>query len=139
MKNTTPPLVSERSSPYFKSKMKGPFFFKRPRFALLPWLVWHCLLLAGIAQPADPWTPSRRLAKMLDIADTIAANRITTKFATMLQASEMATFLSSKGPFDRFCADRLGFLQASAGHAGSAAPAAKNKERLNRPSCFSMS
>jgi len=40
--------------------------------------------------------------KIRDIADTTAANPILTKFASMLQASGLDTFLSSKGPFTVF-------------------------------------
>ena len=41
-------------------------------------------------------------AKIRDIADTVAANPILTKFATMVQASDLGTFLSSRGPFTLF-------------------------------------
>jgi uncharacterized surface protein with fasciclin (FAS1) repeats len=41
-------------------------------------------------------------AKMRDIADTVAANPILTQFAAMIQASDLATFLSSRGPFTLF-------------------------------------
>jgi uncharacterized surface protein with fasciclin (FAS1) repeats len=41
-------------------------------------------------------------AKLLDIADTVSANPILTKFSTLVQGSEMATFLSSRGPFTVF-------------------------------------
>jgi len=41
-------------------------------------------------------------ARELDIADTVAANPITTKMAAILQASDLQTFLSSKGPFTMF-------------------------------------
>jgi len=40
--------------------------------------------------------------KIRDIADTAATNPIMTKFASMLQASGLDTFLSSKGPFTVF-------------------------------------
>ncbi|HUB68144.1 MAG TPA: fasciclin domain-containing protein [Candidatus Methylacidiphilales bacterium] len=41
-------------------------------------------------------------ARGLDIADAISANPILTKFAAMVQASGLATFLSSRGPFTIF-------------------------------------
>ncbi|MCE0497742.1 MAG: fasciclin domain-containing protein [Methylacidiphilales bacterium] len=41
-------------------------------------------------------------AKQHDIVDTVSANPILTKFAAMIQASDMATFLSSRGPFTLF-------------------------------------
>ena len=40
--------------------------------------------------------------RMRDLADTINANPILTKFASMMQAADLATFLSSKGPFTVF-------------------------------------
>lgn len=41
-------------------------------------------------------------AKLRDLADTVAANPILTKFAAMIQASDQGTFLSSRGPFTVF-------------------------------------
>jgi uncharacterized surface protein with fasciclin (FAS1) repeats len=41
-------------------------------------------------------------AKMVDMVDMVSANRIMTKFAAMVQASDLATFLSSRGPFTLF-------------------------------------
>lgn len=41
-------------------------------------------------------------AKIRDIADSVAANPILTKFAAMVQASDLGTFLSSRGPFTLF-------------------------------------
>ena len=40
--------------------------------------------------------------KLRDIADTVSANPILTKFALMIQASDLGTFLSSRGPFTIF-------------------------------------
>jgi uncharacterized surface protein with fasciclin (FAS1) repeats len=71
----------------------------RPRHA-----VTRCLslaLLLGLlctfahAKPAKP-------PKIRDLADTISTNPILTKFALMVQASDMGTFLSSRGPFTVF-------------------------------------
>ena len=41
-------------------------------------------------------------AKLRDIADTIDANPILTNFAAMVHASDLGTFLSSRGPFTIF-------------------------------------
>jgi uncharacterized surface protein with fasciclin (FAS1) repeats len=41
-------------------------------------------------------------AKIRDIADTVAANPILTSFSSMVQASDLGTFLSSRGPFTIF-------------------------------------
>jgi uncharacterized surface protein with fasciclin (FAS1) repeats len=41
-------------------------------------------------------------ARLLDLVDTVSANRIMTKFAAMVQASDLTTFLSSRGPFTLF-------------------------------------
>jgi uncharacterized surface protein with fasciclin (FAS1) repeats len=55
-------------------------------------------LLSFLLAPADAKAP-----KMRDLADTVAANPITTKFAAMLQAApDLYTFLSSRGPFTVF-------------------------------------
>jgi uncharacterized surface protein with fasciclin (FAS1) repeats len=75
--------------------MKG-LLFPSPRFAIFRWSLF-ILLLGALHLPAKT-----KAAKMLDIADSIAVNRITTQFAAMLQSSEMATFLSSRGPFTVF-------------------------------------
>ncbi len=40
--------------------------------------------------------------KILDIADTVAANRILTRLSAMMQSSDLITFLSSRGPFTLF-------------------------------------
>jgi uncharacterized surface protein with fasciclin (FAS1) repeats len=40
--------------------------------------------------------------KIRDIADTIAANPILTQFSSMIAASDLGTFLSSRGPFTIF-------------------------------------
>jgi len=43
-----------------------------------------------------------KTAKLRDIADTVASNPILTKFAAIIQASDLGTFLSSRGPFTVF-------------------------------------
>ncbi len=54
------------------------------------------------ALPVMPATAKEKGPKMRDIADTVAANPILTKFASMVQASGLGTFLSSRGPFTLF-------------------------------------
>jgi uncharacterized surface protein with fasciclin (FAS1) repeats len=67
--------------------------------------------------------------KTLDIADSIAVNRITTQFAAMLQTSEMATFLSSRGPFTVFLPTDSAFSKLPASEL-QALLRPENKERL---------
>jgi uncharacterized surface protein with fasciclin (FAS1) repeats len=55
------------------------------------------LLLGFIGGQVDAKPP-----KIRDIADTIDANPILTKFAAMMRASDLGTFLSSRGPFTVF-------------------------------------
>jgi uncharacterized surface protein with fasciclin (FAS1) repeats len=50
-----------------------------------------------MALPASAKPP-----KVRDIADSVAANPILTKFSAMIQASDLGTFLSSRGPFTLF-------------------------------------
>lgn len=57
-------------------------------------------LMALMAGPAG--AAKQKGPKMRDIADTVLTNPILTKFASMLQASGLDTFLSSKGPFTVF-------------------------------------
>lgn len=75
--------------------MKDPFCL-RARF-ILPrlWLGAVLLGLVGLHAEAKP-------AKMLDIADTVATNRILTRFEAVMQGSDLITFLSSRGPFTLF-------------------------------------
>lgn len=55
------------------------------------------LALAFTSAPIEAKAP-----KMRDIYDTISANIILSKFTQMVQASNLATFLSSRGPFTVF-------------------------------------
>jgi uncharacterized surface protein with fasciclin (FAS1) repeats len=68
----------------------------RTRFTAPRWLL-PALLLGLLGAPAEA-----KPAKMRDLADTVAANPILTKFAAMVQASDLGTFLSSRGPFTLF-------------------------------------
>ncbi|MCE0523227.1 MAG: fasciclin domain-containing protein [Methylacidiphilales bacterium] len=73
--------------------MKSRF---RIRFTAPLWLV-PALLLGLFAAPVCGKPP-----KIRDIADTVAANPILTNFAAMVQAADLGTFLSSRGPFTVF-------------------------------------
>jgi uncharacterized surface protein with fasciclin (FAS1) repeats len=59
------------------------------------------LLMALLIVPAAA-AAKQKGPKIRDIADSVATNPILTKFASMLQASGLDTFLSSKGPFTVF-------------------------------------
>ncbi len=81
---------------------RSPFF--RPRF-LLPLLL--AFLLPGLPAAGKP------AHKMQDITDAVLANRITTKFALLLRASQLASFLSSRGPFTLFLPTDSAFSRLS--------------------------
>jgi uncharacterized surface protein with fasciclin (FAS1) repeats len=66
------------------------------RFTAPRWFL-PALLLGFMSMQAEA-----KSAKVRDIADTVAANPILTKFAAMVQASDLGTFLSSRGPFTLF-------------------------------------
>ena len=68
----------------------------RKRFTAPRWLL-PALLLGCMGAQAEA-----KSAKMRDLADTVSANPILTKFAAMVQASDLGTFLSSRGPFTVF-------------------------------------
>lgn len=59
-----------------------------------------CVLLLALACPAP--VNGAKAPKLMDIADTVAANRILTRFSQIIQSSDLGTFLSSKGPFTLF-------------------------------------
>jgi uncharacterized surface protein with fasciclin (FAS1) repeats len=68
----------------------------RIRFTAPRWLLAAFLLgFMGASAAAKP-------AKVRDVDDTVAANPILTNFAAMVQASDLGTFLSSRGPFTVF-------------------------------------
>jgi uncharacterized surface protein with fasciclin (FAS1) repeats len=60
------------------------------------------LLLASLLLGLLSAPTQAKPAKLRDLADTVAANPILTKFAAMVQASDLGTFLSSRGPFTLF-------------------------------------
>lgn len=66
------------------------------RFTASRWLL-PALLLGFMGAQAEA-----KPAKIRDIADTVDANPILTKFAAMVHASDLGTFLSSRGPFTVF-------------------------------------
>ena len=66
------------------------------RLLALRWLLPALLLTLPLA------TAEAKPSKIKDIADTIAANPILTKFSSMIAASDLGTFLSSRGPFTVF-------------------------------------
>ncbi len=78
---------------------------------------------------ALPIEAKTKAPKTLDIADTVSANRITTKFAAMLQASDLATFLSSRGPLTLFLPTDSAFSKLPPGTL-EALLLPENKERL---------
>ena len=86
-------LVPNECLTYFNVTMKSCF---RPRFTAPRWLL--PALLFGLMGATAEGKP----AKLRDIADTVAANPILTSFASMVQASDLGTFLSSRGPFTLF-------------------------------------
>jgi uncharacterized surface protein with fasciclin (FAS1) repeats len=81
--------------------------------------------LLGLTAPGAGAKPP----KMLDIADTVAANPILTKLSAMIQASDMGTFLSSRGPFTIFAPTDSAFAQLPPGTL-EALLRPENKERL---------
>ena len=76
-------------------------------------------------------------AKQLDLVDTVSANRILTKFAAMIQASDMATFLSSRGPFTLFAPTDAAFDRLSL-EQFAALLQPQNKERLQHILLFHL-
>lgn len=71
-------------------------FCFRTRLTAPRWLL-PALLLGLLSTQAEA-----KPAKLRDIADTIDANPILTNFAAMVHASDLGTFLSSRGPFTVF-------------------------------------
>lgn len=92
-------------------------------FFRLRWL-WLMMLLAltGLHADAKP-------AKLLDLADTVAANPILTKMSAIIQASDLGTFLSSKGPFTLFAPTDSAFARLPPGTLETLLRP-ENKERL---------
>ena len=95
----------------------------RPRFTAPRWLL-PALLLGFLGAPAEG-----KPAKVRDLADAVAANPILTKFATMVQASDLGTFLSSRGPFTLFVPTDSAFAKLPPGMLETLLRP-ENKERL---------
>ena len=100
--------------------MKSCFF---PRFTAPRWLL-PALLLGFMGAQAEAKT-----AKLRDIADTVDANPILTRFAVMVQASDLGTFLSSRGPFTLFVPTDSAFAKLPPGMLDTLLRP-ENKERL---------
>jgi uncharacterized surface protein with fasciclin (FAS1) repeats len=77
------------------------------RFTAPQWLL--LMLLLGLTSAEVDAKPP----KVRDLADTVAANPIMTKFAAMIQASDLGTFLSSRGPFTVFVPTDSAFSRLS--------------------------
>ena len=75
--------------------------------------------------------------KILDLADTVATNRIMTKMALVLQGADLATFLSSKGPFTLFAPTDAAFAKLPPGMLDELLRP-ENKERLQHILLFHM-
>ncbi len=82
------------------------------------------LALAFMATPVEAKAP-----KIRDIYDTISANIILSKFTAMVQASDLGTFLSSRGPFTVFVPTDSAFSRLPPGTLENLLLPA-NKERL---------
>jgi uncharacterized surface protein with fasciclin (FAS1) repeats len=99
-------LVPDECLPYFNVMMKSCF---RIPFTAPPWLL-PMLLLGFLGAQAEA-----KPAKLRDIADTVNANPILTKFAAMVHASDLGTFLSSRGPFTVFVPTDAAFAKLPPG------------------------
>jgi len=98
-------------------------FPARPRFAARPsWLMVLALGALCLRVEAKPH-------QLADIADTLAANPITTQMEAMVQGSEMVTFLSSRGPFTVFVPTDAAFAKLPPGTLATLLRP-ENKERL---------
>ena len=82
------------------------------------------LVLLGMNLAASAKAP-----KLRDLADTVANNPILTQFAKMVQASDLGTFLSSRGPFTLFVPTDAAFSKLPPGTLETLLRP-ENKERL---------
>ena len=76
--------------------MRRPF--SRPAFLLVLLAAFACSCGAVQAKTVKP----KKSPKSMDLTDTVLSNRILTKFALLLRASNLGSFLSSRGPFTLF-------------------------------------
>jgi uncharacterized surface protein with fasciclin (FAS1) repeats len=72
------------------------------------------LLALGTLAPAEPHK-EHKLKRNADLADAVYHNVILTKFAALVQASDMGTFLSSRGPFTLFVPTNSAFSKLPPG------------------------
>lgn len=71
------------------------------------------LLVPGTWGHAAPHKPTK--PKISDLADTISKTVILTKFEALVQASDLGTFLSSRGPFTMFVPTNSAFSKLPPG------------------------
>lgn len=86
-------------------------------------------LLISILFGASLQFAPAKAPKILDITDNVAANRILTKFTSMIQGSDLGTFLSSRGPFTLFAPTDSAFSKLPPGTLETLLRP-ENKERL---------
>lgn len=110
--------------------MNGSIFL-RLRFRLYRWLA-LAILLSFLAPQAEA-----KPAKLLDLADTVAANPILTKMSAIIQASDLGIFLSSKGPFTLFAPTDSAFARLPPGMLETLLRP-ENKERLQHILLFHL-
>jgi uncharacterized surface protein with fasciclin (FAS1) repeats len=88
-------LVPDECVLYFSNPMQGLLSLRARVFALRVFLFMMLISFSLASAQAKP-------AKIHDLADSVSANPILTKFAAIIQASDLGTFLSSRGPFTLF-------------------------------------
>ena len=81
------------------------------RLCVLGPIVFLLLLLGGLSAPAAPHKTSR----ISDLDDTVNKTVILGKFAQLVQASDLGTFLSSRGPFTLFVPTNSAFSKLPPG------------------------
>ena len=77
--------------------------------------VWLILLLSTLGLPAATATHKAKPKRNLDLADTVDNTLILSKFASLVQASGLGTFLSSRGPFTLFVPTNSAFSKLPPG------------------------
>jgi uncharacterized surface protein with fasciclin (FAS1) repeats len=87
------------------------------------------LVALAVLLPTPATAAKQKGPKQRDIADTIIASPILTKFATLVQAADLGTFLSSRGPFTVFAPADSAFSKLQPGML-ELLMQPQNKERL---------